>query len=69
METTERHTVVIPANTLIHVGGLPFRTITDTTVEGNEGNLRLGLESLAQLEPRTGSGGASYTFTHDAGRS
>lgn len=63
MNTTQE-TVVIPSGTLVHVGGMPFRTIQDTSVAGSEGNLRIGLEALAQ--PSTEGGGASYTRTVDA---
>lgn len=42
----ERKTVVIPAETLIHVGGMPFRMIADTRVEGSEANLQLGLDAI-----------------------
>lgn len=52
----ERNEVTIPAGTLIHVGGFPFRTITDTTVEGTDANLALGLKALDESAnvPTTG---------------
>ena len=50
-------TVTIPAGTLIYVGGLPFRTITDTTVEGSAANLALGLEAVNA--PRTSNQGGT----------
>lgn len=62
----DRKEVLIPAGTLIHVGGLPFELTVETTVYGSEENLALGLAALAQ--PHTSSEGASHTLTHNAGQ-
>lgn len=38
--------VTIPAGTLIHVAGIPFRLLGDTAVEGTAQNLALALSEL-----------------------
>lgn len=52
-------TVTIPAGTLIHVAGIPFRTTTDTVVEGTATNLSLALASLADTTATPGTGAVS----------
>ena len=44
---SERNAVVIPAGTVIHVGGLPFEMKTDTVVYGHADNLAEGLQAIA----------------------
>ena len=57
----KQHEVVIPAGTLIHVGGLPFQIKTDTTVYGRESNLAEGLKALAESRNTSNTGADGST--------
>ena len=46
-QMAERTEVVIPAGTLIHIGGLPFEIKLDTTAYGTAENLAEGLRALS----------------------
>ena len=48
METNER--VTIPAGTVCHFNGMPFRVLTDTEVEMGAANHRMAMAAQQQIQ-------------------